>query len=86
MLCCLVYDATAKLPSGLLSGNVNQLGDFDMCLAARSPQQEVKGKYCLAYLQVDSPLDSPYFDVMHDLIHGHLPFRSQLNDVGIFSP
>jgi len=28
-----VYDATAKLPSGILSGNVNQLGDFDECLA-----------------------------------------------------
>lgn len=76
-----MYDASAKLPSGLLNGNVNQLGDFDMCLAARSPNMNIKGKYCLSYLQVDVPIDSAYMEVLHDLVHGHSPFKSQLNDV-----
>ena len=27
-----MYDASAKVPAGVLNGNVNQYGDFDQCL------------------------------------------------------
>lgn len=65
-----VYDAAAKLPSGLLSGNINQLGNFDQCLSVHSAahsaprssvhgqttEDPVRGKYCLAYMQ---PIEPP---------------------------
>lgn len=65
-----VYDAAAKLPSGLLSGNINQLGNFDQCLNVQSANQQaniasghsaedpVRGKYCLAYMQPIEPSSS----------------------------
>jgi hypothetical protein len=48
-----VYDSSAKLPSGVLRGNVNQMGDFDQCLAvvAEDPYS-FNGKYCLASVDV----------------------------------
>jgi hypothetical protein len=50
-----VYDASAKLPSGILRGNVNQLGDFDQCLAVTSQDEHrIDGKYCLASVDVQS--------------------------------
>jgi hypothetical protein len=50
-----VYDASAKLPSGILRGNVNQLGDFDQCLAVTSQDEpRIDGKYCLASVDVES--------------------------------
>jgi hypothetical protein len=51
----LVYDASAKLPSGILRGNVNQLGDFDQCLDVTSQYEpRIDGKYCLASVDVES--------------------------------
>jgi hypothetical protein len=48
-----VYDASAKLPSGILNGNANQLGDFDQCLAVASQDEaHIDGKYCLASMDV----------------------------------
>lgn len=37
-----VVDAAARVPSGLLSGNVNQLGDFDECLSAPSSEPALR--------------------------------------------
>lgn len=74
-----VYDSIAKIPSGILNGNINQYGDFDQCVAVKSPQG-VKGRYCLAYLQIEVP-QSPYMAVFHDLVQSHSPFRSRLSDV-----
>jgi hypothetical protein len=48
----LVYDASAKVPSGILSGNINQYGNFDQCLSVNEPSNLFKGKYCLAYFQL----------------------------------
>lgn len=73
-----VYDSSAKLPSGLLNGNVNQFGDFDMCLSAAAP--DFSGRYCLAAMQFEGP-DSPYLSALHRLAHSHFPFRSRLEDV-----
>lgn len=50
-----MYDASAKLPSGILRGNVNQLGDFDQCLDVTSQDEpRIEGKYCLASVDVES--------------------------------
>ncbi|XP_066254847.1 nose resistant to fluoxetine protein 6-like [Euwallacea similis] len=76
-----MYDASAKLPSGLLNGNVNQLGDFDMCLSAQSEDQEVNGQYCLAAFEVQIP-HSPYLAGLHKLIQSHYHFKSKLEDPG----
>ncbi|XP_072158368.1 nose resistant to fluoxetine protein 6 isoform X2 [Bemisia tabaci] len=46
-----MLDASSKVPSSLLAGNVVDLGNFDQCLAVRSDASDahlhVVGKYCL---------------------------------------
>lgn len=75
-----MYDSTAKPPSGFLNGNVNQLGDFDLCLAANLKERGIYGQYCLASMQVEAP-KSPYLSAIHKLIHSHNAFKSKLQDV-----
>lgn len=77
-----VYDATAKMPSGLLNGNVNQLGDYDECVGVEG-EDGVRGRYCLAYLQLD--VDGSRSDLahLHRLLHSHYAFRSNFSDVSI---
>lgn len=54
-----MLDASAKLPSGLLSGNVVTLGSFDQCLYVESTSSEaVKGKYCFGSVKVKVSLRS----------------------------
>lgn len=94
LLDSIVYDSAAKLPSGLLSGNVNNLGNFDQCLAVRSPPDDtaaaaastVRGQYCLAYLQpnVPSVVDRPRLRQLHDLVQSHSAFQSDFNDVSTY--
>lgn len=82
-----MYDATAKIPSGLLSGNVNQLGDFDECLGVDSSADQstgkINGQYCLVYLQIDVDKSRPYLKYLHRLTHSHYAFRSNLTDVSM---
>ncbi|XP_076165792.1 nose resistant to fluoxetine protein 6 [Ptiloglossa arizonensis] len=76
-----MYDATAKIPSGLLNGNVNQFGDFDECIGIRG-SEEIQGQYCLAYLHLsidESRVDLKY---LHRLLHSHYAFRSNITDPG----
>lgn len=78
-----VYDATAKIPSGLLNGNVNQFGDFDECIGIRG-SEEIQGQYCLAYLHLsidESRVDLKY---LHRLLHSHYAFRSNITDVSTY--
>lgn len=70
-----MYDSNAKLTSGILNGNVNQFGDFDMCLS-------VPAKYCLASMQIEAP-NSDYLSALHQLVHSRFPFKSQLGDVSV---
>lgn len=75
----IVLDASAKLPSGILNGNVNQYGDFDQCLSIKNP---VQGKYCLASL--DFSLKTNYDATLNELdslIHFHHPITSNSTDV-----
>ncbi|KAF5287571.1 hypothetical protein FQA39_LY15900 [Lamprigera yunnana] len=76
-----MYDANSKIPSGLLNGNVNQLGDFDMCLSIEKKKFNIKGRYCLAALQVVVPKDQNLKHV-HKLLHSHYIFKSKLQDPG----
>lgn len=79
----LVHDASAKIPSGLLSGNVNQFGDFDECLSVVAPNEEFTGKYCLSYVQVSVPDYLPQLRRFRKLIHSHDAFVNDFNDVSV---
>nr|CAD7426889.1 unnamed protein product [Timema monikensis] len=51
-----MLDATSKLPSGLLFGNIKDLGNYDECLAVRASSEEenrenFRGQYCLVKLE-----------------------------------
>lgn len=70
-----MFDATAKPPSGILSGNGNQYGDFDECL---SIDGAVRGKYCLASLQFS--LEDNFKDLDYMVHSGHY-IRSNITDV-----
>jgi hypothetical protein len=61
-----VYDSTAKVPEGVLAGNVYQFGSYDSCLGIDVHLNDnndgsggFKGKYCLARVQF-APLVSTY--------------------------
>ncbi|KAK9874774.1 hypothetical protein WA026_005581 [Henosepilachna vigintioctopunctata] len=69
-----MFDATGKLPSGLLRGNVNQFGDFDECLSVD------KAKYCLAEIDLESNWRSPYSKYKH-LVHSHYAIKETFDDV-----
>lgn len=75
-----VFDATAKPPSGILSGNGNQYGDFDECL---SIDAAVRGKYCLASLIINFG-DEQKYKKLDYLIHSGHYIRSNITDVSIF--
>ncbi|XP_035739061.1 nose resistant to fluoxetine protein 6-like isoform X2 [Vespa mandarinia] len=76
-----MYDATAKIPSGLLNGNVNQLGDFDECIETVG-NDGIQGQYCLAYLQLDIDESRPDLKHLHRLLHSHYIIRSNVTDPG----
>lgn len=49
-----MVDATAKLQSGILRGNIINFGDYDECLSVNSGEDDanerVVGQYCLGQL------------------------------------
>ena len=83
-----MMDANAKIPSGLLRGNTNQLGDFDLCTKisqkiklSETNNMKMKGKYCLANIDVVAAVDELKLPV--HLIQGRNFLRSTINDVSI---
>ena len=83
-----MMDANAKIPSGLLRGNVNQLGDFDLCTKisqkikiSESNVIKMKGKYCLANIDVVAAVDQLKLPV--HLMQGRNFIRSTINDVSL---
>lgn len=81
-----MIDASARLASGLLRGNANQLGDFDLCtgIATRVRVREdelvrLRGKYCLAH--VDVVAEDAELRVPVHLLQGGGFVKSTLNDV-----
>jgi len=75
-----VVDATAKIPSGILSGNLNQLGDFDLCLSASGKTKfgQVLGKYFLVEVNLNFREKFKHFD---DRLHAFRSMQSDINDV-----
>ena len=93
-LCFAVFDSSAKIPSGLFDGNINQYGDFDQCLDFKTeldppmyPHLEnyrIVGKYCLATLDLDIRKSSGHISVLVEvdgIMHSHRPIISTVHDV-----
>ncbi|XP_060661802.1 nose resistant to fluoxetine protein 6 [Drosophila nasuta] len=87
-----MHDASGKLNSGILNGNINQPGDFDQCLAIQQQQAAtgnddvtsdvLRGQYCLAYAQPVLPHKSKRLQAFFKQLQSHGPFRSEFNDPG----
>lgn len=79
-----VFDSTAKLPSGILRGNIKQFGDFDQCIGIKSPKRQdgslISGKYCLAELDVRLN-DKQQYSELDWLIHAKDFMKSAMDDV-----
>lgn len=75
-----MHDATAKVPSGVFNGNLNQYGDYDMCLNVIASEDEFQGKYCIAYAQPKSR-NGTFKDLLK-LVQSHEFFKSNFDDVG----
>lgn len=80
-----MYDATAKLPSGLLNGNVNQYGDFDQCIEAfdgyESDQIGIDSQYCLASIQITVDTNHNYLNYLRSLMLSFEAYKSKFEDV-----
>lgn len=50
-----MLDATSKLPSGILYGNIKDYGNFEECLEIEGPEnagEKIVGKHCLTFVNV----------------------------------
>lgn len=79
-----MYDASAKIPSGILSGNLNQYGDFTMCLNVLSEDEEIRGKYCLASIQFHVPKENEFLNRLRQQILAFEPYVNNFDDVSYF--
>lgn len=50
----LVYDAWAKMPSGILNGNFMEFGSFAQCFNVKRNEQIYETQYCLGHLTFHS--------------------------------
>lgn len=78
-----VYDASAKMSSGILNGNVNRYGDYDQCLSVVAENEEFKGKYCLAYIQPSVSVDYQYLNYLRTLALSFEAYKSTFDDVSV---
>lgn len=84
-----MIDSSARITSGLLRGNINQLGDYDMCTDIGTKVKvtnqdivEIRGKYCLAHIDfyaIEDTLKGPL-----NLIQGKGFVKSTIDDVRFF--
>ena len=72
-----MLDSTAKIPDGILYGNIRDLGNFDECLSvgatlidsSEETREEIfRGKYCLINLQF-SAKDGAHQHELEKLLH-----------------
>lgn len=82
-------DATGKVGSGLLRGNINQYGDFNMCTDIKTVvkvttklQIRIRGKYCLAHIETQTSITDLKIPV--HMLHGRGLFNSHLGNVSVF--
>lgn len=76
-----MYDANAKLPSGILRGNIDQFGDFDQCLNIVSRNHTFKGQYCLANIMVTLPRNFHFLNYLRKFTMSLEILRSRFEDV-----
>lgn len=76
-----VYDSNAKLPSGILHGNVNQYGDFDLCFDSESSHKKFRGQYCLANIQMTVTDELPAIKHVKETVVMQEIFKSTMSDV-----
>ncbi|KOB64845.1 Uncharacterized protein OBRU01_23542 [Operophtera brumata] len=61
----ILLDASAKIPSGIMTGNVNDLGDYYQCLSIDEfvNDWEIQGKYCAITIPLnqENPITIPQF-------------------------
>lgn len=81
-----MYDASAKFPSGILNGNINQFGDFDQCLRAADKNDMFRGQYCLTTIQLTLPKGENYLNSLRRLVLSNEPFASKIDDTRTFIP
>lgn len=80
-----MLDSSAKIPSSLLRGNVNQLGDYDQCLGVLAHVKvddntvKIQGKYCLA--TVDLYASHPDMKLPVNLMQARAFIRGNMHDV-----
>ncbi|KAJ8668278.1 hypothetical protein QAD02_009941 [Eretmocerus hayati] len=85
-----MLDSSAKIPAGLLRGNVNQLGDFDQCLGVKARVKvegkavKVQGKYCLASMDLYAAHSAAKFPI--NLMQSRGLIRGTMRDPGHFVP
>lgn len=77
----IVHDASAKLPSGLLQGNVHQYGNYDECLSSNSPSNDFQGRFCLTNVQVSIPDHLKALKFMKENLVLDEMFKSTFQDV-----
>lgn len=71
-----MFDASAKVSPGILSGNVNNFGDFDECLQSRQYSSNTSSQYCLAYVKIDVPDELIHLNKLQKLAHSLETFKS----------
>ncbi|XP_039438292.1 nose resistant to fluoxetine protein 6 isoform X1 [Culex pipiens pallens] len=85
-----MHDASGKISSGVLNGNINQYGDYDQCLNVNVPttassssnnDPSLQGRYCLAGIQ-PSVASTALLQHVFSLVQSHGMLKSQLGDPG----
>lgn len=61
-----MIDSSAKLPSGILRGNLNQFGDFDECINV-SNEYGLSGQYCLVAIKLKQSIFSNEINAYHQV-------------------
>ncbi|XP_037935805.1 uncharacterized protein LOC119669846 [Teleopsis dalmanni] len=86
-----MLDATGKISSGILRGNINQFGDFDLCTQIRTVVKvtsdipmRIRGKYCLAHIETQTDVSELKLPVY--LAHARELWNSHLGNPGHFVP
>ncbi|XP_044753277.1 nose resistant to fluoxetine protein 6-like [Coccinella septempunctata] len=51
------FDASARIPVGILQGHFNTLGAYDECINIDIPEKKILGKYCTASISTSSLLN-----------------------------
>ncbi|XP_073830459.1 uncharacterized protein [Musca autumnalis] len=86
-----MLDATGKVGPGLLRGNINQFGDFNMCTDIKTIVKvtsnhpvRIRGKYCLAHIETQTSVSELKIPV--HMLHGRGLFNSHLGNPYHFIP